>query len=509
MARSPRRVATLVALVALTISSLVLVAPGASADSASAVAWLATQQQADGGFEVAGFPGFETADAIAAIAAEAQADGSWSTSEALDAVLATQTTAHETALRALDDYVDGSIGPGQAAKVIVLVTNQLGLDPNLFDPECDGGSGVDLQAILGSPGASGTYGISTAAFNQILFAARSTVALGGTVAPETVQLIRDAQRPDGSYAFNGNPIDDPDPFAFDDSDVDTTAGVVLALRAAGIAPGDATLDDAIEWLLAAPQRTAATGAWQAFFADDPNATAVAMMALHAVDPATYAAELSAGASYLLGAQDGDGHIASPNDGFGVNTFATAQSIQALELPTVPAGGTGGLAACLDGNLDGVPDSEQDAVETVPTLDGVGYVTVATVDGVELADVEVIDPSSGPAPPAGVTLPEGLVGFRITGLEGGATVTVTITFHTGSTASSYFKLRGDGTWLDFTSNAVFSGNTVTLTLTDGGAGDDDGDDNGVIVDPGGPANVAVAQVPTPTVGLDPSSLTFTG
>lgn len=508
MARSLRRIAALTAVAALTLSTLVLAAPGASADSASAVAWLETQQLADGGFEVSGFPGFETPDAVAALAAEAQADASWSSTEALDAVFGVQTPAHETALRALDDYADGTIGAGQAAKLIVLVTNPLGLDPNLFDPECDGGSGVDLEAILGTPGSTGRYGISLAAFNQILLAARATVALGGTVAPETVQVIRDSQRPDGSYAFNGNPVDDPDPFAFDDSDVDTTAGVVLALDAAGIAPGDATLDAAISWLLAAPQRSAGTGAWQAFGADDPNATAVAMMALHAVSPATYASELAAGAAYLLGAQAGDGHIASPNDGFGVSTFATAQAIQALELASVPDGGTGGLAACLDGNVDGVLDAEQDAVETVPALDGVGYVTVASPDDVALVDVAMIDPATRPAPPAGVTLPEGLVGFRVMGLGSVQTVTVTVTFHTGSAAPGYYKLRGDGTWLDFSSHATWSANMVTLTLTDGGAGDDDGADDGEILDRGGPANVAALQVPAAGVFVS-DQLAFTG
>jgi hypothetical protein len=487
-----------VALASLALSGAVLVAPGASADAASAVAWLATQQQSDGGFEVAGFPGFETPDAVAAIAAEAQADGSWSTAEALDAVLGAETVAHETALRSLDDYADGSIGAGQAAKLIVLVTNPLGLDPNLFDPECDGGAGVDLAAILGSPG-DGTYGIATAAFNQILFAARATKALGGTIAPATVQVIRGAQRPDGSYAFNGNPVDDPDPFAFDDSDVDTTAAAVLALRAAGIGPGDDDLDDAIAWLLAAPQRTAGTGAWQAFFSDDPNATAVAMLALHSVSPTTYATELTAGANFLLAEQDGDGHIASPNDTFGVNTFATSQAVQALELSTIPDGGTGGGAACVDGNLDGVQDDTQPAVDTVPSFDGEGYVTVASTGGTLTA--ESVDPTAETAPPSGVTLTDGLIGFEITGLSPGATVTVTVTIHAGVTGTKYYKLRNDGTWLDFSAHATFSGNTVTLTLTDDGAGDDDPTD-GTIKDPGGPAVVIVPTAPPAAGGIVP-------
>ncbi len=494
-----RRATSFVALASLALSAAVLIAPGASADSASAVAWLATQQLAGGGFEVAGFPGFETPDAVAAIGAAAQADDSWSTAEALDGVLAVETMAHETALRSLDDYADGSIGAGQAAKLIVLVTNPLGLDPNLFDPECDDGDGVDLASILGTPGTDGTYGISTAAFNQILFAARATKALGGSVALATVQVIRDAQRPDGSYAFNGNPVDDPDPFAFDDSDVDTTAAVVLALRAAGINPGDDDLDDAIAWLLASPQRTAGTGAWQSFGSDDPNATAVAMLALQAVNSTTYASQLTAGANFLLGEQDIDGHVASPNDFFGVNTFATAQAVQALELPTLPDAGTGGRAACIDGNLDGVPDDQQPAVDTVPSFDGEGYVTVASTGGALVA--ESIDPSGEIAPPEGVTLSHELVGFEITGLTPGATVTVTVTFHTGLTGTKYYKLRSNNTWLDFSDHAVISGNTVTLTLTDDGAGDDDPTD-GTIVDPGGPASVIVPSAPPTTPAIVP-------
>ena len=38
---------------------------------ANGLTWLRTQQQPDGGFEVAGFPGFETPDAVFAIAAAA------------------------------------------------------------------------------------------------------------------------------------------------------------------------------------------------------------------------------------------------------------------------------------------------------------------------------------------------------------------------------------------------------------------------------------------------------
>ena len=52
----------------------------------AAVAWLADQQEADGGFEMADFPGFETPDAVFALANAGQTGTTWSTTDALAAV---------------------------------------------------------------------------------------------------------------------------------------------------------------------------------------------------------------------------------------------------------------------------------------------------------------------------------------------------------------------------------------------------------------------------------------
>ena len=40
-------------------------------------------------------------------------------------------------------------------------------------------------------------------------------------------------------------------------------------------------------------------------------------------------------AWLRSQQNADGHINSPNDSFGVNTFATSQSIQALRRGWIP------------------------------------------------------------------------------------------------------------------------------------------------------------------------------
>ncbi len=108
---------------------------------------------------------------------------------------------------------------------------------------------------------------------------------------------------------------------------------------------------------------------------------------------------------------------------------------------------------------------------------------------------------GPIPsgaPAAVNFPFGLLSFSVTDLTPGATVNVTLALP--SAATSYWKYD-EGVFTQF-AGATFSGNNVTLTLTDGGAGDQDGVVNGVIVDPGAPGTTTAA---TPVAATP----TFTG
>lgn len=91
-------------------------------------------------------------------------------------------------------------------------------------------------------------------------------------------------------------------------------------------------------------------------------------------------------------------------------------------------------------------------------------------------------------PIGYGFKDGLVAFKVKVPNPGDTATVRITFP--STGTRYYKATPSG----FTeySQAVISGNTVTLTLTDGGEGDMDGVANGVIDDPGGLASPTTSQ-----------------
>jgi hypothetical protein len=109
------------------------------------------------------------------------------------------------------------------------------------------------------------------------------------------------------------------------------------------------------------------------------------------------------------------------------------------------------------------------------------------------------------PPAGVTFPNGLLDLRLSTGSSGTDATVVVQYTTavpaGAVYMKYGKTAANQTdhWYQLdASRAVFASDrmSVTLTLTDGGAGDHDLLANGTIVDPGGPALVAApAAIPT--------------
>ncbi|HEX2849265.1 MAG TPA: hypothetical protein VHN98_01875 [Acidimicrobiales bacterium] len=438
--------ATLVLGVA-AVPPVVAGAVAATGPAGRAAQWVATQQQPDGGFEVAGFPGFETPDAILAVGAAAQTGGPWSARAALSALLAERSTDGRTPLDYVDDLADGTGGntaptAGTAAKLIALVAAPLCLDASHFDPSGDGAT--DLLAIVDAAAApDGTYGT----FNATLYAAIAYESLGRQVAGATIDSIRGGQQANGGWNYSGDP-------SGTDVDPDTTGLAVEALVGAGAGPLDGSVQRA-ESFLAETQD--ASGGWAnpSSFSDvNPNSTALAELSLraagvdtstrtwrdNAASPARTSEPYVAPAEYLASQQQPDGRIATPNDQYGINTFATTQSIEALlrtTLPVVPAAGTCpasgyrmfgadgdvyAFGAAVDaGSLRGIP-LNRPIVTAASTPSGRGYLEFASDGGVFAFGDAAFEGSLGDRPlnqpiVAGAVTPTGR-GYLLFAADGG-------------------------------------------------------------------------------------------
>jgi hypothetical protein len=299
--------------------------------AAAAVQWLTGQQQSDGGFELAGFPGFETRDAALAIAENGQTGSTWSTTEAVNAVAAVKYHGSgPTPFDALDAYAATITTAGAAAKTIVLSASPFGFDPAAYDP-AGNGSPVDLKSLMGCSTTT------DATFSNLLYIALAQDLACGAPQPAALTAVRAAQQAKGGWNFLGDPNGT-------DFDADTTALAVEALVAGGADGADPAVAGALRFIADNQQ---SDGAWQSFGADDPNSTALSIVAVTAagfdvespcwrdtVDPSkagtAYASPTVWISSQQLTSPPADaGRIASPNDGFGVNTFATSQSVQGL------------------------------------------------------------------------------------------------------------------------------------------------------------------------------------
>ncbi|BBO73913.1 hypothetical protein DSCW_13300 [Desulfosarcina widdelii] len=142
-------------------------------------------------------------------------------------------------------------------------------------------------------------------------------------------------------------------------------------------------------------------------------------------------------------------------------------------------------AAADVNEDGVADSLEGDIMSLNTVEGQTMVGVEpSSDGITLVSVESI--ASDTISDQSVKMGFGLIGFRLYLADGVTTATVKISFNTRVPADAQlYKYTEENGWQVY-ANAVFAANrkSVTLLLEDGGAGDEDGVVNGVIVDPSG-------------------------
>jgi Tol biopolymer transport system component len=139
----------------------------------------------------------------------------------------------------------------------------------------------------------------------------------------------------------------------------------------------------------------------------------------------------------------------------------------------------------------------------------GTVNFTTSAG-SISGLTNLPPESMPCSAGGFIFPYGMFSFSITNLAPGATATVTITTPTPiPMGSRVFKCQ-NGSLTDFSDHSSqLDPNTFRLTLKDGGPGDSDGQANGTIVDPCGPAFMdtsphqsSAPQVPTVAQGPAP-------
>ncbi|WP_160111925.1 HYR domain-containing protein, partial [Aquimarina sp. AU58] len=158
----------------------------------------------------------------------------------------------------------------------------------------------------------------------------------------------------------------------------------------------------------------------------------------------------------------------------------------------------------DGNGDGIPDSSQGNVATIPIADGTGYVTIETT-GIcfQISSISTVLESELAANDATYHYPYGLVDFTLDCITPGDDVTVTYYWHiTNSLAGFTYRKYGPNTpggasdiYQDFTTtlNTTTIGArtiaTASYNLTDGVFGDDTVSD-GQIIDPAGPALLTV-------------------
>ena len=295
--------------------------------------WLKTQQQADGSFEVAGFPGFETSDAVVALGEKAQTTNKWNAAKALAAVNATKTGG-KSALDALDDFADGTLNAGQAAKLIVLVTQPLGLSPTAFDPQGDGARNL-VSVVDAGVQSNGSYG----AFNATLYAALAKRLDSGAVPAKTVTLIRAPKKPPAVGTTRvippgTTPTSTPrrsrfrrwsPPRSARPTRTSTTGCGTSPRNRPAAARGSRS---------AATTRTRPSTAIFAVTAAGFDANSPCWR--NTVSPGLSGNPYGNPVNWLRSQQAADGHITSANDAFPpVNTFATTQTVQALERGWLP------------------------------------------------------------------------------------------------------------------------------------------------------------------------------
>ena len=167
----------------------------------------------------------------------------------------------------------------------------------------------------------------------------------------------------------------------------------------------------------------------------------------------------------------------------------------------------------DGNGDGIPDSQESNVASLPSLLGL-WVTLSAPTGIVLENVTPTGPPDFTSLPAGYIFPIGFLSFGITNFPRGGAVTVTNFLHLDAdtnfsyAATTYFNFGPTPDnltphWYEFlfdgTTGAELLPDRIILHFQDGARGDDDVTVNGDIETMGAPA-YALAPAPQLSISI---------
>jgi hypothetical protein len=188
------------------------------------------------------------------------------------------------------------------------------------------------------------------------------------------------------------------------------------------------------------------------------------------------------------------------------TFVTppvdATMVLTFQLTVTDNGGlqnTGEISVAINDNgITGFPDD----VITFESSTGED-IGIKVDSGGNLISLVAVDPATVPDT---TNMPEnliyGLIGMQVKVAVPGDTATVTIYLpNPAPDGYKWFKYGLNKGWYDYSANATFNiaRDQVTLTLTDGGDGDDDSVDNGVILDPSGLGTAPATDGGVPLLG----------
>ncbi len=160
----------------------------------------------------------------------------------------------------------------------------------------------------------------------------------------------------------------------------------------------------------------------------------------------------------------------------------------------------GLPRVVNGQINiGAYQTQPNAASLPAATPDAPAVTLLSPTGTTLPGVAAVPPTQGTGLPNGAVLPVGGFDFTVGGVTTGGTAEVVLLIPTGTQLNAYYKYDpATETWSQF-AGATFEDRNgdgtldVVLHLADGGAGDQDGVLNGVIVDPGAPVYVPPIQV----------------